>query len=99
MLYLLFSLLDVEVERNAYGPQIHSKFQVIRLEDASKTSLSSMCFIRAPKITHIGEGIDVLARCEDNRPCAIRKNNMMALSFHPEVSGNVYFHKLLFFDR
>lgn len=83
------------VERNAYGPQIHSNFQEISMKDGQK--LSGMCFIRAPKIIEIGPNIDILARCESGRPCAVRDKNCIALACHPEITGESYFHKLAFF--
>lgn len=89
------------MERNAYGPQIHSRFETIQLEESNnnKELFEEMCFIRAPQIVEVGEGVQVLARVgSGGRPCAVRQNNLVALTFHPEITGTECFHRLTFFD-
>lgn len=50
-------------------------------------------FIRAPIITHVGSGVDVIASFEDN-PVVVREGNLMAATFHPELSGETAVHRL-----
>lgn len=71
----------------------------VRIENTGEELLDPMCFIRAPKITKVGEEVQVLARIvEDGAPCAVKQNNLIALTFHPEVNGIEHFHKLAFFN-
>ena len=83
--------MDAIVERNAYGRQIDSS---ILLE---ATSLAGepleMVFIRAPRIVEIGPSVEVLAR-RDGFPALIRQGNLMAATFHPELSVDRRVHRL-----
>ncbi|HZU99309.1 MAG TPA: pyridoxal 5'-phosphate synthase glutaminase subunit PdxT [Planctomycetota bacterium] len=76
-------LIDIDVERNAYGRQRES------FEDEE-----GRVFIRAPRITRIGEGVEVLARRGDE-PVAVRQGRMIAATFHPELAGDTRLHALL----
>lgn len=79
-------LLDITIQRNAYGRQIDSK---IVFGDANQEELQtnklSMPFIRAPKIAQLGAGVEVLASLDGN-PVMVRQKNIIAASFHPELS-------------
>lgn len=72
-----FGLLPMTVERNGYGRQIDSHHQEV---DGYPVS-----FIRAPIFTEIGEGIEILAEHE-GRPAWVKKGNVMASAFHPELT-------------
>jgi 5'-phosphate synthase pdxT subunit len=90
----VLSLLDVTVERNAFGRQLDSfemELQVPLLGDRPVHAV----FIRAPVIERIGPGVDVLARLDDGRIVAVRERNVIATSFHPELAGETRFHRLL----
>jgi 5'-phosphate synthase pdxT subunit len=80
-------LLPITVARNAYGRQLDST--VLRLTDTDRAVLGpeplEAVFIRAPKITAAGPGIAVLAR-RDADPVLVRKANIVAATFHPELS-------------
>ncbi len=78
-------LLDVTVERNAYGSQL----------DSFITDFGS--FIRAPKITRVGEGVEVVMK-HDGLPILVREKNIWGGTFHPELVGNVEIHRMIF-DR
>ena len=52
-------------------------------------------FIRAPVIERVGPGVDVLASLADRRIVAVRERNVIAISFHPELSGETRFHRLV----
>src|SRR5579863_8154059 len=84
-------LLDAVVERNAYGRQIDSTILV------EPTALPGgpleMVFIRAPRITYTGPEIEVLARRE-GFPVLVRQGNLLAATFHPELSSDRRIHKL-----
>ena len=70
--------LNIRIRRNAYGRQIDSSIREGLLGD----SPLEMVFIRAPKIEHVGEGVEVLAT-EGNDPVAVRQGRAMAATFHP----------------
>ena len=86
-----FGVLDVAVERNAYGRQNDSAIL------SSETSLPGgpleMVFIRAPRISRIGEHVQVLAtRAGD--PTLVRQGRLLAATFHPELSDDLRVHQL-----
>ena len=82
-------LMDIDVDRNAYGRQLDSF--MTELEDIDKKKLEvdnlSACFIRAPKITRVGGEVEVLARYE-NESVLVREKNMLVSSFHPELTDD-----------
>lgn len=81
-------LLDVDVKRNAYGRQIDS----FVAEGDFDGMYIGMVFIRAPKITRVGEGVEVLAE-HNGDPVAVRQNNILATAFHPEMTRDSRVHK------
>jgi 5'-phosphate synthase pdxT subunit len=84
-------LLDVAVERNAFGRQIDSAILV------EETSLAGgpleMVFIRAPRIVATGPGVQVLALRKDS-PVLVRQGHVLAATFHPELSADRRVHRL-----
>lgn len=80
-------LLPISVARNAYGRQLDST--VLRLTDVDRVALGEApleaVFIRAPKITAAGPGVEVLAR-RDGDAVLVRKENILAATFHPELT-------------
>ena len=83
--------LDAVVERNAYGRQIDSSILTGPTELAGGEL--EMVFIRAPRIVSTGENVDILAR-RDGNPVLVRQGNLMAATFHPELSLDRRVHKL-----
>jgi 5'-phosphate synthase pdxT subunit len=87
-------LLDVTVERNAFGRQLESfetELSVPLLGDQPVHGV----FIRAPVIERVGPGVDVMARLDDGRIVAVRERNIIATAFHPELAGETRFHRLV----
>jgi 5'-phosphate synthase pdxT subunit len=87
-------LLDVSVERNAFGRQLESfetELDVPLLGDRPVHAV----FIRAPVIESVGPGVDVMASLPDGRIVAVRQRNVIATSFHPELAGETRFHRLV----
>jgi 5'-phosphate synthase pdxT subunit len=83
-------LMDMQVKRNAFGRQAES-FE-LPLEVKVFDSPFNAIFIRAPAIEQVGNGVDVLARFKEYGVVA-QQGNKLALSFHPELSDDLRFHK------
>ncbi|MGA9061257.1 MAG: pyridoxal 5'-phosphate synthase glutaminase subunit PdxT [Terracidiphilus sp.] len=78
-------LLDATVERNAYGRQIDST--ILTLPTDLPGGPLEMVFIRSPRITHVGEGVEVLAR-RDGFPVLVRQGHLLVATFHPEMTAD-----------
>ena len=90
----ILPLLDVAVERNAFGRQLDSfegELSVPVLGDQPVRGV----FIRAPIVDKAGPNVDVLARLDDGRIVAVRERNIVATAFHPELAGETRFHRLV----
>jgi pyridoxal 5'-phosphate synthase pdxT subunit len=83
--------LDVTVERNAYGRQIDSA--IVIAETSLPGGPLEMVYIRAPKIDRVGAGVEVLASREGS-PVLVRQKNILAATFHPELSHDNRVHEL-----
>jgi pyridoxal 5'-phosphate synthase pdxT subunit len=81
-------VLDVRAERNAFGRQIRSFESDLSIDGASLHAV----FIRAPWIAEHGDDVEVLASV-DGHPVAVRQGNVLAVSFHPELSGDTALHE------
>jgi 5'-phosphate synthase pdxT subunit len=90
----ILPLLDVTVERNAFGRQLDSFETELSVPVLGDQPVHGV-FIRAPIIERTGPGVDVLARLDDDRIVAVRERNILATAFHPELAGETRFHRLL----
>jgi 5'-phosphate synthase pdxT subunit len=90
----ILPLLDVTVERNAFGRQLDSFETDLPVPLLGDTPVHAV-FIRAPVIERVGPDVDVLARLDDGRIVAVRERNVIAVSFHPELAGETRFHRLV----
>ena len=88
-------LLDVDVERNASGRQIHSFCELLNVDINSKSQPIDATFIRAPRIVRYGRNVNVLATFSGS-PCAVQSGLHLGLSFHPELNGVTIFHEFIF---
>jgi len=88
-------LLDVDVERNASGRQIHSICVPLNVDIIGKSQPMDATFIRAPKIVRCGPNVNVLATFKGS-PCAVQSGLHLGLSFHPELNGVTIFHEFAF---
>ncbi len=79
----IWPVVEAEVERNAYGTQLHSR--VARGRIAGKDVFIPMVFIRAPKIVHVSNNVEILALDEGNI-VAVRQGNAILTTFHPELT-------------
>ena len=83
-----FSAIDISVRRNAFGRQVDS------FESAINSSVGDFhgVFIRAPRIERVGEEVEVLGSINDE-PVLVRQGNVLAASFHPELSNDARLHE------
>lgn len=82
-------VLDITVERNAYGRQNDSV--ILTEPTALGPEPMEMVFIRAPRISRVGQGIETLAT-RDGFPTLIRQGHLLAATFHPELSEDRRVH-------
>ena len=82
-------LMDIKVKRNAFGSQIDS-FKVSKVIPSVSPNEIELVFIRAPYITEVKDNIEILCKI-DNNVVAARQNNILATSFHPELTEDTTF--------
>ena len=90
----ILPMLDVTVERNAFGRQLDSFEAELEVPVLGGTPVHAV-FIRAPIIERAGPEVDVLAKLDDDRVVAVRQRNVIATAFHPELAGETRFHRLV----
>ena len=83
-----FSAIDISVRRNAFGRQVDS------FETTINSSVGDFhgVFIRAPRIERVGDDVEVLGSI-NNEPVLVRQGNVLAASFHPELSNDARLHE------
>jgi len=89
-------LMDVTVQRNAFGRQVDSFEADLDVKGIDGARPFHAIFIRAPLIESVGAGVDVLARVDRNNEAvivAVQQGNLLATSFHPELSADDRFHR------
>ena len=90
----VFPLLDISVKRNAFGRQLDSFESDLSVPVLGDKPVHAV-FIRAPIVERVGPDVDILAQLDDGRVVAVRKGNVVATAFHPELSGETRFHRLV----
>jgi 5'-phosphate synthase pdxT subunit len=96
----LVGVMDLTVQRNAFGRQVDSfeaDILVPALEVVSEQTEKDLpfhaVFIRAPLIAAVGEGVEVLSQVDEGSIVAARQNNLLATAFHPELTDDTRFHR------
>lgn len=84
-------VMDIEVKRNGYGTQLDSFMTNVELPEISFNKIP-LVFIRAPYVVKVAPHVEVLLRVKENI-VACRQDNMLATSFHPELTSDLSFHK------
>ncbi|MBC8367218.1 pyridoxal 5'-phosphate synthase glutaminase subunit PdxT [bacterium] len=88
--YETFGLLDISVDRNAWGRQIFSFHENIPwMKDADPLKA---VFIRAPRVVRMGDGVELLSSYK-GEAVAVRQGNLVALAFHPELTEDSRVHR------
>ena len=85
-------IADYRCARNAFGRQIRSFEADLRIPGVSGPPVRAV-FIRAPWLAEHGEDVEVLASV-DGHPVAARQDNLLVISFHPEIAGETRLHEL-----
>jgi 5'-phosphate synthase pdxT subunit len=83
--------MDIRVNRNAFGRQADSFETDLAMPVLGDTPYHAV-FIRAPVVTEVGPGVEVLARLEDGRIVAVRQRHQLATAFHPELTDDTRLH-------
>ena len=86
-------VLDLRARRNAFGRQVRSFEIDLELEGVEGGPLRAV-FIRAPWVDEHGDAVDVLAQVEGH-PVAVRQGDVLAVAFHPELTGDGRLHRWL----
>lgn len=89
---VLLGVLDVVVERNAFGRQNESFETDLDIEGLAEPFHA--VFIRAPWVEKVGGAVDVLATVDDH-PVMVRQDRIIGTSFHPELTGDDRIHEML----
>ena len=90
-----FGGLDITVRRNAFGRQVDSFESDLNMSGITAPAIRAV-FIRAPWVEALGPSVEVLASVEFNgelHPVAVRQGNLLATSFHPEITGDNRVHR------
>ena len=88
--------IDMTVRRNAFGRQVESFEEDLAFRGVDGAPVRAV-FIRAPWVEQVGDSVDVLAQVEAGpgagRIVAVRQGNLLATSFHPEITGDTRVHR------
>ena len=84
-------VMDITVERNAYGRQLGSFTTEVEIEKISSNKIP-LVFIRAPYVTQVQSDVDILLEVNDHI-VACQQKQMLATSFHPELTKDTSFHR------
>ena len=85
-------LMDIGVQRNAFGRQIDSFEQELDIAGIGPEDFHAI-FIRAPVVNRVGPDVTTLAALPNGRAVAVRQDNLMATAFHPELTGDNRLHR------
>ncbi len=88
-----FGGIDITVRRNAFGRQVDSFEQDVRIDGVEGDAVRAV-FIRAPWVQQIGPGATPLGATSDGHVVAVRQGALLATSFHPEMTGDLRVHAL-----
>jgi 5'-phosphate synthase pdxT subunit len=94
---LTFGGIDMTVRRNAFGRQVESFEEDLEFSGVEGEPVRAV-FIRAPWVEEVSPDVEVLAKVEsgpaEGRIVAVRQGNLLATSFHPEITGDTRVHRL-----
>ena len=88
----ILGVMDITVNRNAFGRQIDSFEAELSIPALGALPFHAV-FIRAPIVTSVGPGVEVLSRLDDARIVAARQGHLLTTAFHPELTADSRLHK------
>jgi 5'-phosphate synthase pdxT subunit len=86
-----YEAIDIAVERNGYGRQVHSTVVPATLSLNGSREQLDLVFIRAPRVTDMGQGVTVILRWNKD-PILLAQNKVLVSAFHPELTGSARLH-------
>lgn len=92
----ILGLMDIEVDRNAFGRQIDSFETELTVSGLSTDDPFHAVFIRAPIVRHASKNVDILAQLDDGGIVAVRQNHLLATAFHPELTNDNRIHEYFY---
>jgi 5'-phosphate synthase pdxT subunit len=84
--------MDIKVNRNAFGRQVDS-FEVDLPISLLGEEPFHAVFIRAPIVTDVGEGVEIIAKLEDGKIVGVQSGHLLATAFHPELTDDNRLHQ------
>lgn len=87
----ILSLIDISIIRNAYGPQTESFETELAIPKLGEKPVPAI-FIRAPLISRVGKGVEIVAMLND-APVIVQYNNLLVSTFHPELTDDLRVHR------
>lgn len=87
----ILGVMDITVNRNAFGRQVDSFEVPLHIKPLGETPFRAV-FIRAPIVTGVQPGVDVLATLDDGRIVAVQQGHLLATAFHPELTSDRRMH-------
>ena len=87
----LLEILDITLERNSFGRQKQSFEADVSLDSINISKFNGV-FIRAPSVSNVGSDVEVLSKFNE-KIVAVKKGNVIGISFHPELTSDVSLHK------
>lgn len=88
----ILGLMDITVNRNAFGRQIDSFETDLAIKPLGDVPFHAV-FIRAPVVTAVKDGVEVLGTLDDGRIVAVREGHLLATAFHPELTPDLRLHQ------
>ncbi len=88
----ILGVMDIKVNRNAFGRQIDSFEANLSIRPLGDEPFHAV-FIRAPLVTEVGAGVQVLAQLPEGGIVAVQQNHLLATAFHPELTGDSRLHQ------
>jgi 5'-phosphate synthase pdxT subunit len=92
----ILGVMDVQVDRNAFGRQVDSFEADIAMKGLSSAAPFHAIFIRAPIVRHASENVEVLAQIDNNTIVAVRQEHLLGTAFHPELTNDLRVHQYFY---
>jgi 5'-phosphate synthase pdxT subunit len=88
----LLKIMDIRVQRNAFGRQVDSFLESLDIPALNGASFPGV-FIRAPAVVNSGPDVQIVSCLSDGQVVAVKEKNLLATSFHPELTDDHRFHQ------